>query len=166
MEVPGPGVESELWLQPLPQPQQQQIWAASGTYTASCDNARSSTYWARPGTEPASSQRQHQVLYSLSHNKNFSSPFLNIWLQEFWTIYFQYIEISFCIWTVQDHRFKILIDTPCYSSLWVRMKSIFFLSFSPFLLPSLPPSISTSFFFCLPVSPFLFKLNLFITGSS
>ena len=52
MEVPGLGVESELQIRPpMPQPQQCQIYAAA------CGNAKSSTHRARPGIEPASSQR-------------------------------------------------------------------------------------------------------------
>ena len=37
-----------------PEPQQQEIWAASATYTTAHGNA-SSTPWTRPGIEPASS---------------------------------------------------------------------------------------------------------------
>ena len=58
MEVSGPGVKSELQLWSLPQPPQQQIWAASVIYAAACGNARSLTHWARPRIEPASSKRQ------------------------------------------------------------------------------------------------------------
>ena len=41
--------------QPIPQPQQHKIQAASATYTIAHGNAGSLTYWARPGIEPASS---------------------------------------------------------------------------------------------------------------
>ena len=44
MEVPGPGVEVELQLKPLSQPQQQWIQAAPATYTAACGNTRSLTH--------------------------------------------------------------------------------------------------------------------------
>ena len=53
IEVPRPGVESEL--QPTPQPQQRQTQAASATYTTAHGNTKSLTHWARPGIEPASS---------------------------------------------------------------------------------------------------------------
>ena len=49
------GVESELQLRPMPQPQQLQIWATSATYTTAHSNAGSLTHWARPGMEPMSS---------------------------------------------------------------------------------------------------------------
>ena len=49
MEVPRLGVELE------PQPLQHQIQAMSATYTTAHGNAGSSTHWARPGIEPASS---------------------------------------------------------------------------------------------------------------
>ena len=39
----------------MPQPQQCQIWGMSATYTAAQGNARSLTYWVRPGIKPASS---------------------------------------------------------------------------------------------------------------
>ena len=35
----------------MPQPQQCQIWAASGTYTIAHSNARSLTHWVRPGNK-------------------------------------------------------------------------------------------------------------------
>ena len=56
MEVSRPGVYNQscsFW--PTPQPQQHQIRAMSVTYTIARGNARSLTYWARPGTEPVSS---------------------------------------------------------------------------------------------------------------
>ena len=39
----------------MPQPQQRQIQAESGTYTTAHSNARSLTHWARSGIEPAAS---------------------------------------------------------------------------------------------------------------
>ena len=66
MEVSGPGFESELQLKPAPQPQQHQIQAPSANYAAAYGNTGSLTHWVRPGIEPASSQRQHQVLHPLS----------------------------------------------------------------------------------------------------
>ena len=56
---------------PQPQPHRiQAIQASSATYAAAWNNARSLTHWARPGTERASLQRQHQVPNPLSHNRN------------------------------------------------------------------------------------------------
>uniref|UniRef100_A0A8D1F9Y2 small monomeric GTPase n=1 Tax=Sus scrofa TaxID=9823 RepID=A0A8D1F9Y2_PIG len=55
MEVPGLGVESELYLRLTPQPWQCQIQTLSVTYTADCGNVVSLTYRARPGIEPISS---------------------------------------------------------------------------------------------------------------
>ena len=42
----------------------------SATYTAVCSNARSLTYWVRPGIELISSQRQCWVFNPPSHNAN------------------------------------------------------------------------------------------------
>ena len=47
MEIPRPGVKSELQLSPYASAKQHQILAASVTYSAACCNARSSTHWAR-----------------------------------------------------------------------------------------------------------------------
>lgn len=60
-EVSRRGVESELRMQPTPQPQQHWIRAGSTTHIAAC-NIGSSTQWARPEMEPVSSQRKHPVL--------------------------------------------------------------------------------------------------------
>ena len=43
------------WPTAQPQPQPQQIWASSVTYTTAHGNARSLTHWERPGIEPATS---------------------------------------------------------------------------------------------------------------
>ena len=51
VNVPRLGLEWE----PMPQPQQHPIWAASATHTAAHGNAESLTHWARPELEPASS---------------------------------------------------------------------------------------------------------------
>ena len=40
------------------------IWAMAVAYATACGNTGSSTHWARPGMEPASSQRQ---CWSLTH---------------------------------------------------------------------------------------------------
>ena len=49
------GVESELQLQPTPQPQRWGTRAAPVIYTPVHGNARSPTHWMRPGIVPASS---------------------------------------------------------------------------------------------------------------
>ena len=76
MEVSGPGVKWQLQLRPIPQPPQHWICTASSTYSATWDNARFLTQWARPGIKPASSQRQHWALNPLNHN---GTPQLNFW---------------------------------------------------------------------------------------
>ena len=64
IEFPGPEIKLELQLQPMLQPQQHRLQDAS---------ARSLTHWAKPGTKPTFSQRQHQVLNPPSHNGNSSN---------------------------------------------------------------------------------------------
>ena len=66
------GVELELQLGSMPQPQHHQIWAKTVTYATSWSNAGSLTYW---GIKSASSERQHRVLNPLSHNRNSSGFF-------------------------------------------------------------------------------------------
>ena len=70
MEVPGLGIESELQLQAMPQPQQHRVSTTSATYAAACSNALSLTHWAKPGIEPMSSWTLYQVFKPLSHNRN------------------------------------------------------------------------------------------------
>ena len=70
MEVPGPGVKSELHLQSIPQPQQHWIWATSVTHAEACSNAGSLSYWGRSGIEAVCSQRCHWVLNMLNPNEN------------------------------------------------------------------------------------------------
>ena len=70
MEIPRLGVESELHCQPLPQPQQHRIQAASVTYTSVYSNAGSLIHWVRPGIEPISTWKLFVVLNPLSHNEN------------------------------------------------------------------------------------------------
>ena len=55
MEIPRPEVQLDCRCYPIPQPQQHQIWATSVTYTTAHGNAGSSTHWAGPGIEPATS---------------------------------------------------------------------------------------------------------------
>ena len=70
MEVPRPRDELELKLQPMPQPWQHHIWAASVTYATACNNAWSLIHWLRLGIEPASLQGQHWERNLLSHKSN------------------------------------------------------------------------------------------------
>ena len=70
MKVPRLGIESELQLPPTPQPQQWWIRDSSVIHAIACCNARSLTYWMRPGMKPASSQTLYRVLNPLSHNGN------------------------------------------------------------------------------------------------
>ena len=84
LEVPGPGVGLELQVRPTPQLQQCQIWALSETCTTACSNTRSLTHWARPGIKATSSQRQHWVLYPLSHNGNSYKRVFCIFFFFFW----------------------------------------------------------------------------------
>ena len=52
---PGWGSSRSCNHQPMPQPQQHGIRAASATYTIAHRNARSLTHWVRPGIKPSSS---------------------------------------------------------------------------------------------------------------
>ena len=57
MEVPKPGVQSELQRRAYARATAKwDPWAVSATYTAAQGNARSLTHWASPGIEPTSSQ--------------------------------------------------------------------------------------------------------------
>ena len=55
MDVPRPGVVSELWLWASTTARQLGIWAASMTSTTAHCSTRSLTCWTRPGVEPTSS---------------------------------------------------------------------------------------------------------------
>ena len=55
MEVSRLGSKRSYSCQPTPQPQQCGSWAMSMSYITAHGNARSPTYWARPGIKPASS---------------------------------------------------------------------------------------------------------------
>lgn len=55
MEVPSPGVESELQLPPTPLPQHRRIQAASVTYTTAQGTADPLTHGIGSGIEPESS---------------------------------------------------------------------------------------------------------------
>ena len=64
--------------QPIPQPLQHPIQAAPATYAAACGNTRSSTHWARPGVEAASSRTLCRVLNPVSHNSSSSELLLYV----------------------------------------------------------------------------------------
>ena len=66
MDVPKPGVESQLQLKPW----QHGIRAASVIYTAVNGKVRYLIHGGRPGIKPKSSQRHCQVLNPLSCNEN------------------------------------------------------------------------------------------------
>lgn len=66
---PGYGLNQSCSGQPIVQPQQCPIWAASSANSTACGNARSLTHWGRPGIEPASSWTLCQVLNHLSHSR-------------------------------------------------------------------------------------------------
>ena len=55
MDVTRLGVKLELYLRPIPQPQQRQIRVAFADYSTAQSNARSLTQWMRPRSEPTSS---------------------------------------------------------------------------------------------------------------
>ena len=76
MEVPRPGVELELQLQPMPQLWQHLIHAVSVTCATACDNAASLIHRVRPGIKPTSSQRPCRVLNPKSHNRSSFPGFL------------------------------------------------------------------------------------------
>ena len=67
-KVPGQGVN---WICSLHHSHSHyRLWAPSGTYTAACGNARSSTHRARTGIKPMSSQTLRWVPNLLSHDGN------------------------------------------------------------------------------------------------
>ena len=70
MEVPRLEGESELQLQPAPEPQQHWILATSVTNVTACGNTGSLTHSVRPGIDTASSWTLCQVLNPLNHNGN------------------------------------------------------------------------------------------------
>ena len=74
-KFPGQGSNRSYSCWPTPQPQQHQIQAESVTYATAHGNTGSLTHWAKPGVEPASSQRQCWVLNPMSHNRNSRSKF-------------------------------------------------------------------------------------------
>ena len=80
MDVPRPGVESELQLPAYTTAKATSDPTAFVTYMAAWGNTWSLTHWARPGIEPESSQRQCHVLNPLSHNGNSREYLENIFL--------------------------------------------------------------------------------------
>ena len=91
VEDSGLGVELELQLRPMPQPRQHWIQATFSAYSAACSNPESLTHWTRPGSKPASSWRQCQILNPLSHNGNSWNFFFSF---IFYLFYFLMIFIS------------------------------------------------------------------------
>ena len=53
--IPSYGSNQSCSQQPIPEPQQHGIWAASSTYTTAHSNTGSLTHWARPGIDPTTS---------------------------------------------------------------------------------------------------------------
>ena len=84
----------ELQLSATPQPEQSGIWALSVTY-ASFSNARSFTQWVRPGIKSTCSQREHQVLNPLIHNKNSLFDFV------FFFVLLCFCSFFHCSWGMQ-----------------------------------------------------------------
>ena len=145
MEVPGLGVELELPFRPMPQTQEQQIWAVSVTYSATCGYAKSLTYWVRPGIEPTCSQRQHQVLNLLSHGRN--SLILDILFYQFllWPLSMELYFIVFLIFiplmtNEVENFFHVLLGSPhsylLKRNIYSNLPLIFKLDWSLFLLLS------------------------------
>ena len=85
-----------------------QLGGAAATYTTTFGNSGFLTLWARPGTEPACSQRQCQILNLLSHNRNsrnkysFSSTF------PFFSLSFLPLTLSFpSLLLISTHSFYV-----------------------------------------------------------
>ena len=70
MEVPRPGIKSQLQLPAYTTATATWNWATSMTYTTAFGNAGFLTSWANSGVEPASSGALCWVLNLLSHNGN------------------------------------------------------------------------------------------------
>ena len=70
MEIARLGVESELQLESMSQPQQCKIRATSATYATACSNIRSLTHWRKSGIKCLSSRTLCWVINPLSHNGN------------------------------------------------------------------------------------------------
>ena len=81
MEVPRLGVESELQLRPLSQPQQCQIQATSSTYTMAHENTGSLTHWVRPGIKPVSSRVLVRFITTEPQQELFISHYLRLLLK-------------------------------------------------------------------------------------
>ena len=72
IKSPGPGFESELQLPATAAATATPDPSSSATCAAACGNTGSSTHWARPGMESASSPTPCQVLNLPSHSGNSS----------------------------------------------------------------------------------------------
>ena len=107
MEVPGLGLESELQLRSMPQPQQHQIQAAFMIYASACDNTGFLIHWVRPGIEPASSWRLRWVLNPLNHNGN-------SWSYSYFLLFFPSMETCpIC------YKFPNVLKCLFNSSVWI-----------------------------------------------
>ena len=78
MKVPGLRGPIGAAAEPMPQPWQNQIRAASVTSITACGNTRSLTHGARPRIEPTSSQMLYQVLNPVNHDRNSYSLILSL----------------------------------------------------------------------------------------
>ena len=70
---PGQGSNQSCSCQPMSEPWQHRIWAASANYATAYSNDGSLTHWARPEIEPTSSWRLRWVLNLGRHEGN--SPY-------------------------------------------------------------------------------------------
>ena len=86
MEVPRLEGESELQLQPAPEPQQHWILATSVTNVTACGNTGSLTHSVRPGIDTASSWTLCQVLNPLNHNGNAKGEIFFFFFGHSWAI--------------------------------------------------------------------------------
>ena len=93
----------------MPQPQQQEIWVVSATYTTAHGSARSLIHWVRPGIKPVpswilvgfvSAEPWWELLCGLFHpSLHLSSTLLStggMW----WTIWLPYLLTSPGMWSV------------------------------------------------------------------
>ena len=93
MEVPRRGSNWRFLCWPYAIATATPIWVASVTYTSACSSAGSLAHWARPGMEPAPSQRLRQVLKALIHSGNSQLYTLKGWIL-WWVIFQRSFKIS------------------------------------------------------------------------
>ena len=111
MEVPRPGIKSELQLPAYTTATATWIWATSMTYTTAFGNAGFLTCWANSGIEPASSGTLCCVLNLLSHN-------WNSYVCHFWSVFLSPIQskISSISFTSAE-KLSSVIYLKCVSTL-------------------------------------------------